>query len=86
MGKSDAVTADAIEEALKRARGLPVPVESWRVEVGPDASGKEAVWVWIRLRHEDLRNVPRARLRELVREVIRRKTGEAGIPEQPQDD
>lgn len=59
-----------IESALRDLQGLPVPVRSWRVETGPDATDDDAVWVWATLNDEDLTASTCARVRELVRSTL----------------
>ena len=64
-----------IESALRKVKGLPAPVQSWRVETGEDSTGKEAVWVWVTLNDEDLDRDTRTRIRERVRDVVHRSLG-----------
>jgi len=65
------VTTGTIKSALRDIRELPAPVRSWRVESGPDATGDDAVWVWVTLDDEDLDVDTRSRLRDLVWDVVR---------------
>ena len=37
---------ETVERELMKLRDLPAPVQSWRIEIGEDASGDMAVWVW----------------------------------------
>jgi hypothetical protein len=69
------MTAKGIEESLRKLRHLPAAVESWQVETGPDATGDEAVWVWVMLRDEDVDPQTRARVRDRVRAAIRARVG-----------
>jgi hypothetical protein len=69
------MTTTGIESALRRVKGLPAPVQDWRVEVGEDSTGQEAVWVWVTLKDEDLDWDTRTRVRALVRDAVHRKLG-----------
>ena len=68
-----------IEAALQelRAEPLPMPLEAWHIESGPDWSGDPAVWVWILLRETnapdpdidnlfELQNIVHERVKNLV--------------------
>ena len=68
-----------IEAALQelRAGPLPMPLEAWHIESGPDWSGDPAVWVWILLRETnapdpdidnlfELQNIVQERVSDLV--------------------
>ena len=68
-----------IEAALRelRAEPLPMPLDAWHLESGPDWAGEPAVWVWILLRETDspdpdidnlfeLQNIVRERVKNLV--------------------
>ena len=68
------VNVIAIESALGQLRDLPTPVSSWRVEAGPDATEDPAVWIWAMLEHEEVDAGTRSRLREIVRDLVRRET------------
>ena len=68
------VTATTIESALKKLPGLPTPVNSWVVEVGPDSTDDPAVWVWAMLEYEDVDFGARSQLRNMVREAVRNET------------
>ena len=70
------VNATVIESALGTLRNLPTPVSSWRVEAGPDATEDPAVWVWAMLEHEEVDAGTRSRLRNIVRDRVRRETGD----------
>ena len=65
------MTAKSIEGSLRKLRHLPAAVKAWRVETGPDATGGDAVWVWVTLRDEDVDPQTRAKLRDRVRHAIR---------------
>jgi hypothetical protein len=62
-------TIDSALDELRQAQTLPAPVRSWRVELGPDATGDSAVWVWITV-DDELDFQTRNQLRELVRQTI----------------
>lgn len=66
-----------VEEALRDLAGLPASVQAWDVEVGADATGDEAIWVWVILRDEDLKRQTRERFRDLVRNAIRQRTSDS---------
>jgi len=36
-----------IRAALESQQGLPISVVRWDIETGEDASGHDAVWVWV---------------------------------------
>ena len=69
-------TADIVSR-LNKLHGLPTPVRSWIVEMGPDSTDEPAVWVWIVLAREndDVDRKARADLRELVRASVREWVG-----------
>jgi hypothetical protein len=69
------MSSEGIESALRKVKGLPAPVQGWRVEIGEDSGGNEAVWVWVTLRDEDLVRDTRTRIRELVRDAVHRSLG-----------
>ena len=72
--------AEVIKRALERLENLPVRVAEWQVEIGEDASGDVAVWVWAKLAdtHVD------SEVRQTVREVVRRAAqNEAAASPQP---
>jgi hypothetical protein len=64
-----------IESALREVKGLPAPVENWRVETGEDSTGNEAVWVWVTIEDKDLNWETRTKVRALVRDAVRREFG-----------
>ena len=67
------MTTNNIESALLGLGDkLPVPVDRWHVEKGPDATDDPAVWVWATLKDEDASNdTARAQIRSLVRETLK---------------
>ena len=72
------MTIADIESRLRKLHGLPTPVRSWIVEMGPDSTDEPAVWVWMTLEREydevDARE--RADLRDLVRASVRDLVGD----------
>ena len=48
----------------------PPSVVRWKVEKGTDATGEEAVWVWITLDSEKTDKTMRFQLRDRVRAVV----------------
>lgn len=69
------ITAADIESELAQLRDLPTQVSGWIVETGLDASDEPAVWVWALLEEEEVEFEIRSRLRGLVRERVRNRTG-----------
>ena len=67
-------TAANIESALGSLRNLPTPVSGWEVETGVDSTDAPAVWVWVYLTEEEVDLETRDRLRDMVRNLVRRKT------------
>ena len=67
-------TAATIESALGALRELPTPVNSWRVETGRDSADDPAVWVWAMLEDEEVDVDTGDRLRDVVRDAVRRET------------
>ena len=70
-------TADIVSR-LKKLHGLPTPVRSWIVEMGPDSTDDPAVWVWMVLEREydEVDRQARADLRDLVRASVRDWVGD----------
>ena len=68
------IEAADIESALRKLRRLPTPVSGWEVETGSDSTDNPAVWVWAYLTDEEVDFETRSRLRDLVRDLVRRKT------------
>ena len=69
------ITATDIEAALKHElRNLPTPVSWWEVETGVDWADAPAVWVWVYLTEEEVDLETRDRLRNMVRNLVRRET------------
>lgn len=67
-----------IHDQLARHSGdLPFPaaIAGWDVKVGRDATGDEAVWVWVVLRDEFVDQIwplqTRDEVRDRVREIVR---------------
>ncbi|MDE0202159.1 MAG: hypothetical protein OXK73_06975 [Rhodospirillaceae bacterium] len=71
------ITAANIEAALGTLRNLPTPVSGWEVETGIDSTDKPAVWVWGYLTDEEVDFETRSRLRDMVRDLVRRETESA---------
>ncbi len=69
------MSTEGIESALRKVKGLPAPVQGWRVETGEDSTGNEAVWVWVTLKDEDLDSETTTQVRSLVRDAVHRKLG-----------
>ena len=59
-----------LEDQLSKLRDLPAAVRHWKVERGQDATGMEAIWVWLVPENGDLDGETRANLRDRVREVV----------------
>jgi hypothetical protein len=77
MGTSR-LNADAIAEDLRHLADLPVPVQAWQVEVGPDATDDLAVWVWATLADQDFKDpADTLRLRERIWTAIRERHEDA---------
>ena len=60
---------------LKNLPDLPIPVSSWLVETGVDATDDLAVWVWAILDQVNINSAIRFRLRQKIREAVREITG-----------
>lgn len=69
-------TTASILSALGALSGLPTSVSSWRVEIGIDAMDDPAVWVWAMLNEEEVDLDTGERLRDIVRDAVRRETGD----------
>ena len=69
-------TDAAIRSALGELRDLPTPVGAWQVETGLDATDDPAVWVWAMLADDEADIGTLDRLRDMVRTVVRRETGD----------
>ena len=72
------MTTTDIESRLKQLHGLPTPVRTWIVEMGPDSTDEPAVWVWMVLEREydEVDRQTRADLRDLVRASVRNWVGD----------
>ena len=57
-------------EAKLRCIEWPVPVRHWKVEKGADATGDDAVWVWVTLEDQGADIVTRSELRHKVRDAV----------------
>lgn len=71
------ITAAEIESALDELPGLPAWVSGWQVETGLDWVDQPAVWVWAVLEDEDADAAALSRLREMIRNHVRRTASEA---------
>lgn len=69
-------TAETIESALDALREVPTPVSSRCVETGLDSADDPAVWVWAMLEDEEVDIDTGDRLRDVVRDTVRRETGD----------
>ena len=63
--------AEEIKQALERLTDLPAKVASWRVEIGEDASGADAVWVWVELAGDHVGSQVRQSIRDKVKKAAR---------------
>ncbi|MCY3831303.1 MAG: hypothetical protein OXF89_19435 [Rhodospirillaceae bacterium] len=70
-------TATEIKAALDELHDLPARVGGWEVETGIDSADEPAVWVWALLEDEEVDFADRSRLREMVRECVRQRAGDA---------
>ncbi len=68
-----------IEDALRSMADLPASVQTWDVEIGADATGDEAVWVWVTLQEEDLNRQTREQFRSLARNAVRQQTSNSPL-------
>jgi len=65
------------EKVDEVVRGLELPgVAEWYIETGPDATGDDAVWVWLILEEEDVDFDTRSDLRRRVFDGVREAGGE----------
>lgn len=67
--------AETIESALGALRELPTPVSSRCVETGLDSADDPAVRVWATPEDEEVDVDAEDRLRDVVRDAVRRETG-----------
>ena len=72
--------AGAIKRALQRLEDLPSNVSEWRVEVGEDASGEEAIWVWAILADSQVGPDARQTMRERVRRTAQEASARSPEP------
>lgn len=63
---------EQVEQGLKSLTGLPAPVRSWKVEIGEDATGENAVWVWAVLDDADLTREVRNQISERIEGAVYR--------------
>lgn len=67
--------AMSIEDIEKAIHGIqeeiPATVTSWQIEIGPDATDEDAIWVWVTLPDEDLKDETRTTIRSLLKNAIR---------------
>ena len=73
------MSAATLESKLRSWKKLPIEVHSWHVEEGYDSTGDFAFWVWITVKDEDLSKENRTKIRELVKEKVR-KLEPASVP------
>ena len=66
-----ATDSTSIRAALEGLKDLPVVVSAWEVEIGPDASDQDAVWVWGFLAEENPPANALSELRDRVREAVK---------------
>lgn len=67
-------SAANIRFVLEDLQYLPTPVSDWLVKTGLDATDDPAVWVWAVIERDDVDHETLARLKDMVRERIRRET------------
>ena len=71
--------ASAIKESLEKIEDLPVPVHSWDVMEGEDATSDAAIWVWITLDNADTSPSERAEIRRRVRDAVHASTDDSWV-------
>ena len=71
------ITATEIRSALDELSALPARVSGWQVETGIDWADEPAVWVWALLEDEEVETAALDRLREMVRDRVLPKAGDA---------
>jgi hypothetical protein len=64
------VETSQIQNTLQHLKGLPYPVDAWKVEQGEDATGDPAIWVWVVLNRDETDPEPRAVIRKAVRSAL----------------
>ena len=69
------VTVADIESALNELGNLPTRVSGWLVETGLDSTDEPAVWVWALLEDDEVDFDTRSRLRDMVFDRVRSRTG-----------
>jgi hypothetical protein len=60
-----------IREALSKLAGLSTNVAQWRVDIGRDWSGDKAVWVYAKLKSENVDFSVTQGLRQRIQSLIR---------------
>jgi len=60
-----------VEERLTRLVNGPAPVRRWQIDIGEDATGEKAVWVWAIVEDADLSRDVINGLREMVGREVR---------------
>jgi hypothetical protein len=66
------MSKEDVERAIQSVRArFPADVRSWQIEIGNDATDTEAVWIWVTLSDEDLKDKTRNEIRGLLKEAIR---------------
>lgn len=65
-----------VEKALKSLPEFPVSVKKWVVEVGDDATGENAIWVWAVVDDADLSSNNRSNLRNAIRDAVGQVVGD----------
>lgn len=79
-GILSSMDAEQIKKALERLKDLPAEVAFWRVEIGEDATGEIAVWVWVELAGEHAGANVRQEIRDLVKRTTRTASSAAPVP------
>ena len=65
----------ATVDDILHAELFPAAVRSWKIETGPDASGADAVWVWVTLDDDTFDWGTRSRVRDSIRQALERRGG-----------
>ncbi len=63
------LTMTSMDIRLEDIHGLPEGVEGWRVEMGSDATGDPAVWVWLSV-EDDVLDKMDSKARESIRDIV----------------
>lgn len=64
------------EQTLRERGIMPAPVKRLQVEMGEDATGDRAVWVWAILDDADFVRTNRLELRGTIRDAVQTIVGE----------